>query len=70
MNEKKKPSAEYKEKNIKITVWDNKGEINYTLQKSWKKKDETEWHNDKISLYPTEILALKNVLAQIKTKTE
>ena len=54
-------------KNIKVTKWVNDGNVSYSLQKSWKSKDNpTEYENRVISIFSSEVDSLYEAVKQIK----
>ena len=68
------PIAKAKEGNIEAALWKNDKGHSVSLQKSWKKKEETDWHREKMNLFRSEvenaITVLQKVLAEMPIETK
>lgn len=56
-----KPLNEYKFKGIKIVDWGNE---KFALEKSFKRKESTEWERQKVTLFKSELIELRKLIDQ------
>lgn len=56
-----KPLNEYKYKGLKIVDWGNE---KFALEKSFKRKDSTEWERQKVTLFKSELEQLRKLIDQ------
>lgn len=49
-------------KGLRITVWENAGGRSYTVEKSFKRKGESEFTRQKIALFPEELTEMGKLL--------
>jgi hypothetical protein len=56
-----KPLNEYKHKGLKIVDWGNE---KFALEKSFKRKDSTEWERQKVTLFKSELIEIRKLIDQ------
>jgi hypothetical protein len=64
------PKCEWKEGLLSISMWENPqddGSIrkSYTLRKSWRKDDKSEWQESTMTLFKRDLRSLTNVINSI-----
>ena len=62
------PTKKVQKGSISLAEWDNPKGKSYTLQKSFKPKDSEEWKNSSITVFDSELDAIKEAIDELRAQ--